>query len=61
MAQAAEQTALPRFDAYINGQSVTSGNGDYFDTVNPFTSKPWAQVARCGEAEADQEIGRAHV
>ena len=60
MAQAAEQTALPRFDAYINGQSVTPGGGDYFDTVNPFTSKPWAQVARCGEAEADRAVEAAY-
>ena len=39
--------------AYINGAKVAPGSGEYFETVNPYTSKIWGEVARCGAAEVD--------
>ncbi len=43
---------LPRFDAYINGESVAPHSNEYFETVNPYTSKAWAEVARCNADDA---------
>ena len=51
---------LPRFDAYINGAKVAPGSGEYFETVNPYTSKIWGEVARCGPAEVDAAVDAAH-
>lgn len=51
---------LPRFDAYINGAKVAPGSAEYFETVNPYTSKIWGEVARCGPAEVDAAVDAAH-
>jgi len=51
---------LPRFDAYIAGGRVAPASGEYFETVNPYTSKIWATVARCGRHEADQAVEAAY-
>ncbi len=53
-------TTLPRFDAYIDGRKVAPADGAYFETVNPYTSKIWAEVARCGSAEANRAVDAAH-
>ncbi|MEQ8660481.1 MAG: aldehyde dehydrogenase [Gammaproteobacteria bacterium] len=50
---------LPRFDACIAGAKVAPASGEYFETVNPYTSKVWAEVARCGTAEADAAVDAA--
>ncbi|MEQ8492590.1 MAG: aldehyde dehydrogenase family protein, partial [Gammaproteobacteria bacterium] len=52
--------ALPRFDAYINGAKVAPVSGEYFETVNPYTSKAWGEVARCGVADADAAVDAAY-
>ena len=51
---------LPHFNPYINGASVAPGTNDYFDTINPYTSKAWARVARCDKADADAAVEAAH-
>ncbi|MCP5198538.1 MAG: aldehyde dehydrogenase [Gammaproteobacteria bacterium] len=55
----ADNAALPRFDAWIGGQTVAPASGAYFETVNPYTSRPWAEVARCGEADVDAAVDAA--
>ena len=52
-------SGLPRFNAYIDGKSVPPETGEYFETVNPYTAKIWAEVARCGAAEADAAVEAA--
>lgn len=52
-------TKLPRFDAWIDGRKLAPLAGDYFETINPYTSKPWAEVARCGAQEADLAVAAA--
>ncbi len=54
-------SALPHFDAYINGESVGPSTGDYFPTVNPYTGKEWARVARCDGRDADRAVEAAWV
>jgi aldehyde dehydrogenase (NAD+) len=51
---------LPRFDAYINGEKVAPSSGKYFETVDPYASKPWAEVARSGEKEANMAVDAAY-
>ena len=51
---------LPQFEAYINGQRVKPQSGEYFETINPYTSKAWAEVARCDERDADAAVDAAH-
>jgi len=51
---------LPQFEAYINGQRVKPYSGEYFETVNPYTSKVWAEVARCDERDANDAVDAAH-
>lgn len=53
-------TALPRFDAYINGRTVAPSGGQYFETVNPYTSKVWAEVARCTAEDANAAVEAAY-
>ena len=53
-------TQIPKFQAYINGQRVAPSGGEYFDSVNPYTSKVWAEVARCTESDVDQAVDAAH-
>lgn len=50
----------PQFEAYINGQRVKPQSGEYFETVNPYTSKVWAEVARCDERDVDAAVDAAH-
>ena len=52
-------SALPKFNAYINGKSEASSTGQYFETVNPYTAKIWAEVARCTSADADRAVQAA--
>lgn len=51
---------LPKLNMYIDGKWVEPASGEYFETVDPFTAKPWALVARGGEADADRAIRAAH-
>jgi acyl-CoA reductase-like NAD-dependent aldehyde dehydrogenase len=53
-------TALPKFDAYINGKSASPSGGEYFETVNPYTSKVWAEVARCTPEDANRAVEAAY-
>jgi len=53
-------TDLPRFDPYINGATVIPSANDYFETINPYTSKAWAEVARCNADDANTAIEAAH-
>lgn len=51
---------LPKLDMYIGGEWVAPASGAYFETVDPFTAKPWAMVARGGPADADRAVRAAH-
>ena len=53
-------TALPKFNAYINGEWVPPSDGRYFETVNPYTAKVWAEVARCTPEDANRAVEVAH-
>ncbi len=52
--------ALPKLDMYIGGEWVAPASGEYFETIDPFTAKPWALVARGDAADADRAVRAAH-
>ena len=53
------QETLPRYDAFIGGESRAPANGEYFPTQDPFTGREWALVARCGPSEVDEAVSAA--
>ncbi len=52
-------TALAKYRMYIDGQWVESASGAYFESDNPYTGKPWAQIARGNAADADRAVQAA--
>ena len=51
---------LRRYLTYIDGMDVNPSSMEWFETVNPFTRRPWALVPRCNERDVDLAIGAAH-
>ena len=43
---ATDPQALTRLRMFIDGEWTESASGDYFETFDPFTAKPWALVCR---------------
>ncbi|MGH8597645.1 MAG: aldehyde dehydrogenase [Gammaproteobacteria bacterium] len=52
-------SSLPKFNAYINGEAVAPASGQFFETVNPYTAKVWAEVARCDGRDVDRAVQAA--
>lgn len=50
---------LSKMKMYIGGEWVDPASGEYFETVDPFTAKPWALVPRGNSADADRAIRAA--
>jgi acyl-CoA reductase-like NAD-dependent aldehyde dehydrogenase len=48
---------MQQFDMLIGGQQMPAADGQYFDSLNPFTQQPWCRVPR-GSAE---DVDRAAV
>ena len=51
--------SLPKYDILIGGEWQPSASGQYFETHNPFTGKPWALIPRCNEADATRAVEAA--
>ena len=52
--------SLKRYLTYIDGLDVNPSSMEWFETVNPYTQRPWALVPRCNEHDVDIAIGAAH-
>jgi aldehyde dehydrogenase (NAD+) len=48
-----------RYDLFIDGQSLASLGGEYFDSVDPYTGRVWARVARGTKADVDKAVAAA--
>jgi len=61
----AVSTELTRYKMFIDGQKVGSVSGRFFESLNPFTGKPWAAMPDGAEEDVDRaafamaEIGKA--
>lgn len=52
--------ALSTYRMYVGGQRVEAASGEYFETDNPYTGKPWALIPRGGAEDADRAVRAAH-
>lgn len=50
---------MKKHQMLIGGKWVDPASGEWFESVNPFTSKPWALVPRGSKADVDQAIAAA--
>ena len=44
---------------YIAGEWVDAHSGETFETVDPFTGRPWAVIPRAGAADVDDAVRAA--
>ena len=51
---------LEKLDMYIDGAFVEPASGEYFESFDPFTARPWALVARGNAEDADRAVQAAH-
>ena len=51
--------ALPKLQMYIDGAFVDSDSGEYFESYDPFTAKPWCLIPRGNAADADRAVQAA--
>jgi acyl-CoA reductase-like NAD-dependent aldehyde dehydrogenase len=49
-----------KYNMYINGEWVEPSSGEYFESVNPATGKPWCLIARGNEVDVDRAVLAAH-
>jgi aldehyde dehydrogenase (NAD+) len=52
-------TSLETFKLFINGKSVDALSGRTFESQNPYTGKPWAQLADGGPEDVDRAVESA--
>src|SRR5690606_25188535 len=51
---------LPKLSMYIGGEWTAPASGEYLETVDPFTARPWALVPRGNAEDADLAVRAAH-
>lgn len=51
---------MQRYPMYIEGKTVHSESGEWFDSYNPYTGEPWAQIARGTAHDVDCAVRAAH-
>jgi acyl-CoA reductase-like NAD-dependent aldehyde dehydrogenase len=51
---------MEKFQLYIDGQWCDPASNEWFDTVEPFSGKVWAQIPRGTEADANRAVEAAH-
>lgn len=51
---------MHRYQLFIDGSFADASAGEWFNTENPYTGQPWAQVARGGAADVDRAVRAAH-
>ena len=54
-----ETPHLETFKLFINGKSVDAVSGKTFESLNPYTGKPWARLADGGPADVDLAVEAA--
>ncbi len=50
---------MKKHQMLIGGKWVDPASGEWFESMNPFTAKPWALVPRGSKADVDQAIAAA--
>ena len=50
---------MKSYQHYINGEWVPAANGETFETINPYTGKPWATLAKGAATDVDRAVAAA--
>ncbi len=50
---------LKTYKLHIAGEAVDPAGGEWFESVNPYTGKPWALIPRGGEADVERAVEAA--
>ncbi len=51
---------MHKYQMYIDGKYVDSASGKWFDSFNPYTGEPWAQIAQGTAEDVDRAVHVAH-
>ncbi len=51
---------LETYKMYIDGKWVESASGDYFESENPYTGRPWARIPKGNAEDVDRAVQAAH-
>ena len=51
---------MQKYQMYIDGKYVDSASGKWFDSYNPYTGEPWAQIAQGSAEDVDRAVRVAH-
>lgn len=51
---------MQRYQLYIEGRYVDPAGAKWFDTYNPYTGEPWAQVPQGDREDVDRAVRAAH-
>jgi len=52
--------SLTKYQTVIGGGWTDSASGEFFETDNPYTGKPWALIPRCSADDVDRAVRAAH-
>ena len=52
--------SLPKLQMYIDGEFVDPVTGDYFESYDPYTAKPWCLVPRGTDEDVERAVHAAH-
>ncbi len=50
---------LKKYKLHIAGEAADPAGGEWFESVNPYTAKPWALIPRGGEADVERAVEAA--
>ena len=50
---------MQRYQLYIDGQWCEPASGDWFESFNPYTGKPWALIPRGNKDDAERAVAAA--
>lgn len=51
---------MKRYSLYIDGREVAAASPAWFDTYNPFTGEPWAEISQGSAVDVDAAVQAAH-
>lgn len=51
---------MQRHQLYIDSQHVDAASGQWFESYNPYTGEPWAQIAQANADDVDRAVRAAH-
>ena len=51
---------MKRYEIFIDSNWSASSSGEYFESENPYTGKPWALIPKCTASDIDRAVKAAY-